>query len=169
MNKEQFTDLVHANESRYKVYVFASRMPFPISMYIHTWIVVCDNDKVNRYDVWHWKNRCESSVGHVHLNLYDPWVGVMKLPLIRNSKLNVPRSESFVLESVMGDTGSVAQRVVEFLNTSYATYPYTQRYSYYPGPNSNTFTQWVLNMFPELNIKLPWNAVGKNFLIKNNS
>lgn len=29
------------------------------------------------------------------------------------------------------------------------------------GPNSNTYTQWVLNKFPEWDIKLPWNAFGK--------
>lgn len=29
------------------------------------------------------------------------------------------------------------------------------------GPNSNTYTQWILEKFPEWNIQLPWSAFGK--------
>jgi len=41
--------------------------------------------------------------------------------------------------------------------------PFRNEYKIYPGPNSNTFIQWVLNHFPNSGLKLPRNAFGKNY------
>src|SRR6185369_16181904 len=45
-----------------------------------------------------------------------------------------------------------------------ATYPYDNTYRIWPGPNSNTFTAFVLRHVPELRVDLPANAVGKDYL-----
>ena len=63
-----------------------------------------------------------------------------------------------------GDKGSVAEKVVEFIASSEESYPYCDRYSFL-GPNSNTYLQWVLNKFPEFNIKLCWRFVGKGYKV----
>ncbi|MCL4744297.1 MAG: DUF3750 domain-containing protein [Burkholderiaceae bacterium] len=43
-------------------------------------------------------------------------------------------------------------------------YPYSDRYSAWPGPNSNTFTAFVARRVPELMVDLPPTAIGKDFL-----
>src|SRR5262245_7715592 len=44
------------------------------------------------------------------------------------------------------------------------TYPYDHTYRIWPGPNSNTFTAFVLRHVPELRVDLPAHAVGKDYL-----
>jgi hypothetical protein len=44
------------------------------------------------------------------------------------------------------------------------SYPYTNSYRIWPGPNSNTFTAFVLRQIPELRVDLPPHAVGKDYL-----
>jgi hypothetical protein len=45
-----------------------------------------------------------------------------------------------------------------------AAYPYNRTYRIWPGPNSNTFTAFVLRQVPELRVDLPAHAVGKDYL-----
>ncbi len=45
-------------------------------------------------------------------------------------------------------------------------YPYADRYAAWPGPNSNTFTAWVLRAVPELRAELPPTAIGKDYLVE---
>jgi len=45
-----------------------------------------------------------------------------------------------------------------------ASYPYTDTYRVWPGPNSNTFTAFVLRSVPELRADLPATAIGKDYL-----
>ena len=43
-------------------------------------------------------------------------------------------------------------------------YPYAGAYRVWPGPNSNTFTAFVLRDVPELRVDLPPTAIGKDYL-----
>jgi hypothetical protein len=43
-------------------------------------------------------------------------------------------------------------------------YPYAKTYRIWPGPNSNTFTAFVLREVPELRVDLPPTAIGKDYL-----
>jgi uncharacterized protein DUF3750 len=43
-------------------------------------------------------------------------------------------------------------------------YPWAGDYTLWPGPNSNTFTAWVLRSVPELGADLPPTAIGKDYL-----
>jgi hypothetical protein len=43
-------------------------------------------------------------------------------------------------------------------------YPYQRSYRIWPGPNSNTFTAFVLRQVPELRVDLPGHAIGKDYL-----
>ena len=43
-------------------------------------------------------------------------------------------------------------------------YPYADSYRVWPGPNSNTFTAFVLREVPELRVDLPPTAIGKDYL-----
>ncbi|MGL5034799.1 MAG: DUF3750 domain-containing protein, partial [Microcystaceae cyanobacterium] len=42
-------------------------------------------------------------------------------------------------------TGELAQNLASILENSPYNYPYNNCYRYFPGPNSNTYVQWVLN------------------------
>ncbi len=163
MTEKEFNDLIRKSSGDYQVFFFASKMSFPFSMFLHTWIVVVDHGEIGRYDVWGWKKRCEPSWGYVHLNLYKPWIGVRKFPS-KNSDPDVARFPGFVLKQIEGDMGSLAEKIIYFVKNRSQFYPYQNSYKYFPGPNSNTFTQWVIVEFPELDFKLPWGAVGKNFI-----
>ncbi len=60
--------------------------------------------------------------------------------------------------------GPQAQRAISAVERAVETYPYDDRYTLWPGPNSNTFTAHVGRMVPELAMELPPTAIGKDFL-----
>ena len=55
---------------------------------------------------------------------------------------------------------SAIPRILEAVDT----YPYSHEYRLWPGPNSNTFTAYVVRRVPELAVELPSVAIGKDFL-----
>jgi Protein of unknown function (DUF3750) len=54
--------------------------------------------------------------------------------------------------------------LIERIERAVAAYPYDNTYRIWPGPNSNTFTAFVLRQVPELHADLPANAIGKDYL-----
>jgi hypothetical protein len=54
--------------------------------------------------------------------------------------------------------------LIERIEDAVAAYPYDRTYRIWPGPNSNTFTAFVLRHVPELRVDLPAHAVGKDYL-----
>ena len=60
--------------------------------------------------------------------------------------------------------GEAAEPLIARVEAAVAAYPYPTSYRTWPGPNSNTFTAWVGRSVPELRLKLPPTAIGKDFL-----
>lgn len=60
--------------------------------------------------------------------------------------------------------GAGVEEIIERIEAAVQTYPYADRYRVWPGPNSNTFTAFVLREVPELRTDLPPTAIGKDFL-----
>jgi len=60
--------------------------------------------------------------------------------------------------------GADAEAVIDRLDAAVARYPYAGQYRVWPGPNSNTFTAFVLRELPELRADLPPTAIGKDYL-----
>jgi Protein of unknown function (DUF3750) len=60
--------------------------------------------------------------------------------------------------------GSAASEVIGRIEAAVAAYPYAATYRIWPGPNSNTFTAFVLREAPELRVDLPPTAIGKDYL-----
>jgi hypothetical protein len=52
-----------------------------------------------------------------------------------------------------------ALSIVERIESSPQAYPFIHQYSYWPGPNSNTFAQWIVRGKAKLGIR----AIGRNF------
>ncbi|ROO25340.1 hypothetical protein SAOR_12355 [Salinisphaera orenii MK-B5] len=59
--------------------------------------------------------------------------------------------------------GGVAERAIDHINKAMPEYPFSE-YRIWPGPNSNTFTAWLVRKVPELNVELPATAIGKDYL-----
>jgi Protein of unknown function (DUF3750) len=60
--------------------------------------------------------------------------------------------------------GPECDALIEKILTAIARYPWPNRYSHWPGPNSNTFTAYLARRVPELGLALPAHAIGKDFL-----
>ncbi len=85
---------------------------------------------------------------------------------ITQGKPNKPwfRSPPLLLHEVRG---KAAERLVVRIKQAALRYPYDQEYVMWPGPNSNSFTQWIALEVPELGLNLPAKAIGKNWMQDN--
>lgn len=60
--------------------------------------------------------------------------------------------------------GDIAAQLIPKIAAAAKTYPYPDRYDFWPGPNSNTFPAYIFRQVPELGVALPATAIGKDFL-----
>ena len=60
--------------------------------------------------------------------------------------------------------GAGVDAVIARIERAVHAYPYQRSYRVWPGPNSNTFTAFVLRQVPELRVDLPGHAIGKDYL-----
>lgn len=60
--------------------------------------------------------------------------------------------------------GEAAAAAIPKIQALIETYPYSDRYVMWPGPNSNTFTAYIGRRVPELRLELPTTAIGKDYL-----
>src|SRR5688500_13807407 len=66
---------------------------------------------------------------------------------------------------LLADTrGAGVTALIARIERAVADYPYPDSYRIWPGPNSNTFTAFVLRQVPELRADLPAHAIGKDYL-----
>jgi hypothetical protein len=122
-------------------------IPFIGALADHYWFVVWDDQgRCERWEVWQRKRAGGTSFGHVHCNLKHPDAGV------GGGKMRV-------MAEWQGDPAS---RLHEVLRTTASSYPHSNRYRPWPGPNSNTFVAWVLRQ-AGIGIRLPWKAIGKGY------
>jgi hypothetical protein len=59
--------------------------------------------------------------------------------------------------------GAAAAPLIERIDRLARAYPWAGEYAVWPGPNSNTFTAWILRGVPELKADLPPTAIGKDY------
>lgn len=115
---------------------------------VHTWIAVKPSraEFYTRYEVIGWG--VDRGAPAVRVNRAGPdnhWFG--------------DRPEKLV--DLRGDG---VDAVIAKVDGAVAAYPYPSSYRTWPGPNSNTFTAWVGREVPELRLKLPPTAIGKDYL-----
>lgn len=60
--------------------------------------------------------------------------------------------------------GEQAARLIPDIEAAVARYPAPATYRAWPGPNSNSFTAWVIREVPGFEVVLPVTAVGKEYL-----
>jgi hypothetical protein len=115
---------------------------------VHTWISVKPRDAraYTRYEVIGWG--VENGAPAIRINRTGPdnyWFG--------------DRPE--LLADVRGEA---ADPLIARVEAAVASYPYPMSYRTWPGSNSNTFIAWIGRAVPELRLKLPPTAIGKDFL-----
>ncbi len=157
MKLKDFSRLV--KKDKYQVFLMQSRVTFPYFFAVHTWFVINDRGRVERWEAGKFVDTtCIESFGNVYHGLFgnNPVTGMNINPLRRE-----PKYEGTLVGSIEGDKDSLERRMVDFIGHQSENYPHKNVYKLL-GPNSNTYTQWVLDHFPESKLKLPRNAFGKN-------
>lgn len=115
---------------------------------VHTWIAV-KSAHADYYEVF-------QVIG---------WRAMHGLPVIVMEKDVPDRSWFNSKPSLLVDIrGPNAQLLIPKIRAAARSYPYPQQYAAWPGPNSNTFTAYVARAIPQLQVALPTNALGKDYL-----
>lgn len=148
--------LIQLEKEKRMFFVYSSPLPIPLNFAVHTRIVtVSPTWEIHRYEIHFFKNKQHK---HLYIDYQEPssWIGIF----IRNKK---PRYKSKLLYKTSWNNNSLAHKIVKFIEENIKTYKYKNIYYHIPWPNSNTFTQYIINQFPEIKTKLPRNAFGKNY------
>ncbi len=115
---------------------------------VHTWISLKPKHakKYTVYEVVGWHTLKGDTAIQIHQNEPDRyWYGA--------------RPE--ILSDLRGAEATAA---IKGIKAAAAAYPYANTYITWPGPNSNTFTAFIVRHVPELKTDLSPLAVGKDFL-----
>lgn len=146
------------NNDNYQVYFLKCPIYKPFHFAIHPWVITVKNGTTTRWEIIYRKYKDKERFGYVYKNFYsNPTTGVKKHPL------STKYWNSILIGFISGDGNSLANKMVNFIEETTPFYPHKESYNPFPGPNSNTYIAWILKKFPEANIKLPWNAFGKNY------
>ena len=148
------------NPNLFQVFFMSCFCGLPISFARHMWIVVNNKGIISRWEVLIQKNYHGKSWGHLHLNARDPFEPLGLFSMGGRAILSPD-----IIGMCEGEAGSQAEKMIEFIESSPEVYPYCHAYSL-TSPNSNSYITWILNHFPEVEIKLPWNAFGKGYEFK---
>lgn len=140
------------NPDDYQVFIMRCPAGVPLSFASHPWFVCNERGRISRYEVLFTQNK-NADFGHLHIDAFPPFSGIEVLLFYPGWRWRG--------ELLWRCEGDLAKRMIEFIRTSKAAYPYKE-YAF-TGPNSNTYARWVLNAFPEIDVKLPWNCFGKDY------
>jgi hypothetical protein len=115
---------------------------------VHTWIAVKAEDATEYtvYEVVGWR------VGR-------------GLPALREYKTVTPDRYWYGAkpEKLLSIQGDKASQLIPKISDAIARYPWANEYTLFPGPNSNTFPQWVGLQVPEMELELPFRALGSGY------
>lgn len=118
---------------------------------IHTWISIKPKNAQNytTYQVFGWNKRSGRPVLVQRHDIPDRfWFGATPT-LLADFK------------------GAKAELLIPKVEKAISRYPYKNEYTLWPGPNSNSFTAWVGLEVPELELELPFSAIGKHWMEDN--
>ena len=114
---------------------------------IHTWIAVkrADEHFYTVYDVVGWRKNHGQSVMRVAQDIPDRYWYGEKPRILKEHR------------------GPGIDTLIAAVDKAAQTYPWKTTYQAFPGPNSNTFTAWILKQVPELALELPLSAIGSGY------
>ncbi|MCP4391877.1 MAG: DUF3750 domain-containing protein [Gammaproteobacteria bacterium] len=115
---------------------------------MHTWIAAKrkNEDHYTLYDVIGWRGYNGQQVTGIYRDIPDRhWYGA------RPRLLNAHQ-------------GPAAEALIDAVDAAARSYPWPREYKAFPGPNSNTFTAWIARQVPELELNLPFSAIGSGYV-----
>jgi hypothetical protein len=115
---------------------------------IHTWIAAKRTGEAEYtvYDVVGWRGHHGQPVMMIKQDVPDRyWYGAK------------PR----LLKEHMG---AGVDKMIDAVGMAAHDYPWKTTYKTIPGPNSNTFTAWIAKQVPELDLDLPFSAIGSGYV-----
>jgi len=117
---------------------------------IHTWISV-------------------KRTGETAYTVYDVvgWRGYRGQPVVRIAP-DIPDRHWFGSKPriLKEHRGPGVDELIDAVDKAARSYPWKATYKAFPGPNSNTFTAWVGQQVPELELSLPFAAIGSGYVKK---
>ena len=114
---------------------------------VHTWIAAKRSGEsvYTVYDVVGWRQRWGSPVVRAYNDVPDRfWFGAQP-------------------ELLLDSRGDGVDELIDHIEQAVADYPWPDQYRVFPGPNSNTFVAWIGRQVPELELRLPFAAIGSGF------
>jgi hypothetical protein len=114
---------------------------------IHTWIATkrAGETVYTVYDVIGWRDGYGSQVLGITEDIPDRyWYG------------EKPRL-------LKAHQGVGVDELIDAVDKAARAYPWKETYKVFPGPNSNTFTAWIARQVPELELNLPFSAIGSGY------
>lgn len=116
---------------------------------VHTWIAVKPGDGLyyTRYEVFGWGVRHGRQAVRIRTGMAPDgyWFG----------------SHPQLLVDLRGEG---VDPLIERIDAAARSYPHDDVYRVWPGPNSNTFTAHIGRRVPELRLRLPPTAIGKDYI-----
>jgi hypothetical protein len=105
--------------------------------------------------------------GESAYTVYDVvgWRGYYGQPVLRIAK-DVPDRYWYGEKPriLKAHKGTGVDELIVSVHKAANAYPWKATYKAFPGPNSNTFTAWIANQVPKLELKLPLSAIGSTYL-----
>ena len=114
---------------------------------IHTWIATkpANADAYTVYEVIGWRQRRGLPVVRIERDLPDRYWYGERPSLIKEFR------------------GKDTDRLIAAVDKAAREYPWPETYKAFPGPNSNTFIAWIARQVPELDLELPFSAIGSGY------
>lgn len=115
---------------------------------VHTWVAV-KKKYANEYTVY-------EVVG---------WRVRRGLPALREYTTKTPDRYWYGAkpEKVLSIKGEKAEKLIPKVIEAVGRYPWADEYTLFPGPNSNTFPAWLGIQVPELELEMPFRAIGSGY------
>ncbi|MFV2033379.1 MAG: DUF3750 domain-containing protein [Gammaproteobacteria bacterium] len=119
---------------------------------IHTWISAKRVGEAGYtvYDVVGWRGYHGSQVMRIAQDIPDRYWYGEKPRLLKEFR------------------GKGVEELIDAVDKAARAYPWKETYKVFPGPNSNTFTAWVARQVPELELDLPFSAIGSGYANQSN-
>jgi len=115
---------------------------------IHTWIATKRTGESNYkvYDVVGWRGYSGQPVMRITQDIPDRYWFGEKPRLIKEHR------------------GGKVDDLISAVDKAAHVYPWKTTYRAFPGPNSNTFIAWIGKQVPELELDLPFSAIGSGYV-----
>ena len=125
-------------------------------------------------DTWGWRGWfaihtwiATKRTGEAAYTVYDVvgWRGYRGQPVLRISQ-DIPDRYWFGEKPriIKEHKGEGVDELIDAVDKAAHAYPWKSTYKAFPGPNSNTFTAWVAKQVPELELELPFSAIGSGYV-----